>query len=652
MESASPLPRATPTLAWPRWIDWNAISTWLLGFGLVAYLGLEGGGYDPLVHGEVGIALWWIVLAGVLVGALPRRRPGRLAWAALGLFAAFVAWTALGLTWTESADKTAADLARSAAYLGAFALAIFARGSQGARRMVAAVGCAIAFVSIIALLSRLHPTWLPDAEQTGRLLEGTRSRLSYPLNYWNGLAALVAVGLPLMLHLANGAKSIALRALAAATLPAMALVTFLTLSRGGTVAAVFGLGVYLCLTGDRLPKLLTLLTAGGGAGVLMVAITQRPALEQALLTSSARSQGDEVLAMVLVVCAGVGLVQAGISLAFTERRPAWTVVQPRQARTLVVGASIAALLAFAALDGPDRASNAWSEFKLPHGSPEENSARLGTITGNGRYQYWQSAAEENSSNPLNGTGAATFEYWWARNGSLSGFVQDAHSLFMQTLGEQGVVGLALLATALLVVLVGGLWRILQASRRHRSQLAAALAGCAAFCAAAAVDWTWQLPAVAVTPFLLGAVLVTAGDGSRRAAAPGLPLPARGAVALASVAAIVAISVPLSSTVLVRESQAAAQRGDLATALRDARSARSVQPGAAGPRIQEALVLERLGQLAAATDAARGATQREATNWENWLILSRIESRRGRADAALSAFRRARSLNPRSALFAQ
>ena len=140
--------------------------TWLLGFGLVAYLGLKGGGYDPLVHDQVGIAVWWVLLATVAVGALPRRRLGLLAWTALGLLAAFVAWTALSLTWTESVERTWADLARVGGYLGVFALALFVRDSHGARRMVAAVGAGIACVAIVALLSRLHPAWFPEASQT------------------------------------------------------------------------------------------------------------------------------------------------------------------------------------------------------------------------------------------------------------------------------------------------------------------------------------------------------------------------------------------------------------------------------------------------------------------------------------------------------
>ena len=87
-----------------RELGWGAVTTCLLFFVLVAYLGFKGGGFDPLIHDQVGIAVWWIALLGVGIGALPRRRLAVVALVGIALLAAFVAWTALSLTWTES-DK-------------------------------------------------------------------------------------------------------------------------------------------------------------------------------------------------------------------------------------------------------------------------------------------------------------------------------------------------------------------------------------------------------------------------------------------------------------------------------------------------------------------------------------------------------------------
>jgi predicted Zn-dependent protease len=101
---------------------------------------------------------------------------------------------------------------------------------------------------------------------------------------------------------------------------------------------------------------------------------------------------------------------------------------------------------------------------------------------------------------------------------------------------------------------------------------------------------------------------------------------------------------------VRESQAAVAGGDPARALADARAAVRLEPGAASPQIQLALVLELRGDVAHALAAARTATVDEPANWSAWLIVSRLEAEAGHPAAAVTAYRRSRSLNPRSPLF--
>jgi hypothetical protein len=652
MEAASTQPRTAP-LERARRVDWGAVSVWLLGFGLVVYLGLKGGGYDPLVHDQVGIAVWWVLLATVAVGALPRRRLGTLAWCALGLLAAFVAWTALSLTWTESVERTSADLARVATYLGVFALALLVRGPKSVRRMVAAVGAGIAVVTIVALLSRLHPTWFPAADQTAKFLSSGRERLSYPLNYWNALAALIAIGLPMMLQVATSAKHTTLRALAAAGLPAMMLTAFFTLSRGGIAAAFVALAVFLAFTSDRLPKLLTLLVAGAGGAILIGGAIQRDALRHGLLDATAHHQGNEMLATTIVVCLVVGLVQAGISLALArDMRPRWTFVSRRQSLIAALAGVLVVLFAAAALNAPGHVSRAWDHFKQPRSETGKGTERLGSASGENRYQLWSAAVKEARSQPLTGTGSGTFRYWWARNGDVSETVVDTHSLYLQTLGELGIVGLALLGAFLLTILIGGGRATLRAAPREQPQLAAALAGCVAFCVTATFDWMWQIPVLPVALLLLSSVLVTAGGRGGSSGASRFRLPMRAAFALAALAVIVAIAIPLASTALVRQSQGDARAGNLTAALSAARSAQNAQPDAATPRLQEALLLEARGGLSLAAEAARGATERESTNWRTWLVLSRIQAERGQVDAAVRSYRKARSLNPRSSLFAQ
>ncbi len=641
--------RSSTAQEYIRRVDWGAIATWVLGFGLVTYLGLEGGGYDPLVHDRVAIAIWWLLLAGVAVGALPRRRLPALAWAALALLAAFVLWTALSLIWTESAERTSADVARIAGYVGAFALALFCASSQSARRLVAGIAAGIALVALVALLSRLHPSWFPTAHETGQFLATGRERLSYPLNYWNGLAGLIAIGAPLLLHVATTARSIFVRALTAAVLPAIALAAFFTLSRGGIAATFVALAVFLALTPDRIPKLTTALFATVGAAVLVVAATHRDLLREGFLNNDiAQRQGDELLALTVVVCLFVGLAQAGLSATlFGSRRPSWTVVSRHRSMAVTAVAALVVLIAAVSFDAPGRASNGWDEFKRGEG-PGTGPERFSSAAGQSRYQFWSAAVDQNASKPLTGTGSGTFEYWWTRNGDVPEVVHDTHSLYMQTLGELGIIGFLILAAFLAVVLVGGGRSVFLG--RRRSELAAALAGCVAFCLTAVADWMWQIPVIAVAFLMLSAVLVSFDEGDEHNGDAGLRPPMRIAGALVALAAIAAIAAPLASTDLLRQSEAEARAGDLPAALRDARSAQNAQPDAASPRLQEALVLEAQGDLAAAVVAARAATERESTNWRTWLILSRIEAELGDAPAAVRSYREARSLNPYSELF--
>ena len=65
----------------------------------------------------------------------------------------------------------------------------------------------------------------------------------------------------------------------------------------------------------------------------------------------------------------------------------------------------------------------------------------------GRWQFWKAAGEQFEEHPVVGDGAGSYEAWWAQHGSFAMFITDAHSLYLETLGELGVVGFALLLAA-------------------------------------------------------------------------------------------------------------------------------------------------------------------------------------------------------------
>jgi O-antigen ligase len=629
-------------------IDSQAVAVWLLGFLLVVYLGLNGGGYEPVVRDQIGIAVWWGVLLGAAVGALPLRKLGPNVWIALAALAAYVAWVALSAIWSSTIDGSFADLGRVTTYLGVFALAIGIRGSHGARRMVSAVGAGLFVLAAVGLLSRLHPAWFPGAQETISLLHTNHNRLSYPLGYWNGMGAMVAIGLPLLLYVACSSRHLLARAVAAAALPMMALTLYLTFSRGGVAAAVVGLLVFICLAGDRIAKGATMLLAGLGSAILIVATHQRDALDNGLSNQLAHHQGNEMLAMTIIVCAGVALLNAALMIYLRHgRRPAWSLPSRGASLAGLVTVLLLVAVALAALVGSGKVSHAWREFK-ESGGTGGGPGRLHSFSSNGRVPYWEAALNEFEAHPLAGGGSGSFEVWWAQHrGNKGGFVRDAHSLYLEALAELGVVGLVLLLFFIGWILWIGLRTYLRAARSRRTQLAAALAGLCAFCFGAAYDWLWELSVLPIAFLLLASVVVSAGTSKRRRS---LSPPARALACVVCLVAMVGIAIPLAAASGIQESQAAAHSGHLPRALADAEDAVKVEPFAAPPRLQKALVLEQEGWNRAAERTALGAVHREPHEWRSWVILSRLQAKRGFAEKALASYRKAKMLNPRSALF--
>jgi hypothetical protein len=625
-----------------------ALGGWLLPFILVLYLALKGGGYDDVIRGEVGVAIWWIVLLGALVGVLPVARISRAGWIGLGLLGAFCAWTALGITWSGDSERSVAEVARLAMYTGVLALALSVQGRDGLRRTVNALAAAIGVVGALALLSRLHPAWFPHNDLP-QFIPDAQSRLNYPLNYWNGLAALMAMGIPLALVTADRARRLSFQALGAAAVPAMALAAYYTLSRGGAIEVAAGLVVLLALHPRRLTLLPTMVVAGAGSAIVIAAATQRGALEDGLRNSAAQSQGNEMIAIVLVVCAGVALLQVAIGLATRDRhriRVSRRVAIP----TLVVSAIAAAAIALAA-GLPGYVSDQWQSFKAPGGPGNASPDRFASSSGNGRYQLWQAAVDANKTDPLKGIGPGTFEYYWAQHGSLPGFVINAHSLYFETLGELGIVGFVLIVSFLLWVLATGVIRAFTAPR-DRTLYAGATAAAAAFAVAAGVDWVWQIAVIPAALLLLAGAILRSRRRSSEVAPREHPMAARLVLVGAALVALVAITIPLASTEAVRASQDQFNAKNLSTALDDAQTARNIQPYSATASLQEALVLEARGDLNGALAAAKSATSQGSADWRNWLVLSRIQAERGNVSQSIAAYKKAKSLDPQSPLFTQ
>jgi hypothetical protein len=576
-------------------------------------------------------------------------------------FGALVVWTALALGWTQSDERTMTELARTVTYLGVFVLALAVQRGSHWRALLFGVTTGIAVVAGLAVLSRLHPQWFPPNE-LGRVLRGIEieRRLAYPLNYSSALGAFAAMAVPLLLASTSLARSIAGQMLAAAALPVAGLCYYLTSSGTATVVLVACILAFFVLAPDRLPKAITLAVAAAGTAVVSYAVDQRAALDRGLPTAEAKSEGTEVLIILIAVCIAVAICQYGISLAVRYgRRPRWLLLSPRGAAAATVIAVVIALPVAVAGGAPGEVKDRWNNFKgRSSGAPAEASrtTQLLDTSGSGRYQFWKSAVDAYHTEEFHGIGPGTFEFWWAQHATYEGaFVRDAHSLYLETLAELGTVGFIIVAALFLSVLGIGSVRALRAPPDLRLGLAAATAGAFAFAVAAGLDYIWEIGVMPMAFFMLAAVAV---DGAR---AP-LPEPRsrrelrqrqlgwRIGTVVAAIIALFVIYQPYKASTDIRASENDVSEGRLDEALSEARSAADAQPYAATPRLQEALVLERLGKFDQAAAAAREATQKESTNWRTWFTLSRIEAEAGHAKASLDAYLHAEQLNPHSGVF--
>ena len=664
MERVQSLPGSLP-LAGVRRLDAPAIATWAYGAAVVAYLLLQNGGYDPIVRDEVGIATWIIAIGGIAVGAFPLPTSTRFGTALLAAFAAYVVWTALSMDWTISRDQTADELARVCTYGGILVLGLCAVGDgRRARHLLGGVTAAIGVVAVLAVLSRLQPDWFPE-NLSGLYLPDIEieRRLAYPLGYSSAVGVMAAVAVALLAGATAWSRTIPAQVLAAAALPIAGFALVLSSSGTGTGATIAAIVALVVLSPDRIPKILTLLTASAGSLLLFEGITDRPALDRGLPTPAAIDQGGELLLIAVVVAVGVGLVQLAISLAVTHgTRPRWLLISRRNALIATL-ASIAVLIpALLAAGLAGELSDGWDRFKSRGASADQadRGAVLTDASSSGRYQFWMSAQEANDESPLKGTGPGTFEFHWAQDPDNFGYVRNSHSLYFDNLAELGWVGLILIVLVAGGALAIGVWRAFTAPPAARARIAAAAAGIAAFAVGAGLDWIWEIPALPAIFLLLAVVVSTDTEVEsvdkilvrrtrrrRRASEPSAVrrVAPRVAFVAAGLAALFAIWGPLSANGDLRESHVAVAEGRLPAALASAEAAAEAQPDNAAPLIQQAVVLELAGDYEKATAAARAAVDAEPANWRNWVTLARIEARGGDAVAAVRAYRKSEELNP-------
>jgi len=635
-----------------RLAAWAAV---LVPFALVVGLALRGGGFDLSPRGELelgtrhvaGLLAWALVILMLVAGVgstLRLRRPILVPVVLIGSLALLCAISSL---WSGSAERSFNEANRVLAYWAFFAAA-FLITQTGRRRQCFAYGltAAISAIVVLALTSRLLPGVLTVQD------DGV-SRLSYPLIYFNATGVVVGMGIVLLTWMTRWGSRDAIRFGAFALLPPSILTLYFTYSRGGVAAALIGSGVLIALSRHRLLYTARLAIALLCVAPVILAVQGSGALAGGVRDQSAQDQGLVVLGLLIlattIAVAGSWILEQIRLEARAGSRRALTISRDRRVLTAIGALMGIALVALAVALG-DRAWNRFSDTELIQTSPPE--ARLIQLNGTGRSDFWRVAIDGFEQKPLLGQGAGTFQFSWRENRSITNDVRDAHSLYIETLSELGLLG------GLLVIgLIGSfLWwgfaawrKATEAEQERCAVFVAVLVACAV---TFGFDWFWEMPVVGAILFLTAGALMNVsceqlqapadgrrtvdGDGRYAFGVAGL------AVAWVSMASLLA---PLWTQRELRASQDAAASGDMPTAVRLAETARQIEPWAASPYVQLGLLAEAQGDDNAAVGRLDQAIHRENRNWQLYKLRAEAETRLGLSAAAAGDFRQAQHLNP-------
>lgn len=613
---------------------------------------------------QIAVALIAIVAAvGWLLSGTLRLRAPQIAWIGVGLLALFAVWCAVTLLWSVAPDRTWAHVNRAVAYTLVVVLAIAAGSSAPHAIERFAVGwLAVATAcALYAIGGKLIPgvnVLGIDFNQTAQV-----SRLRAPLGYWNALALVCVLAVPIAMRFANDvACSARTRLVSLAALFVLLTCLGMTYSRGGVIALAVALIVMTALGGVRLRGLAVFAVAGlATVPVLTVAFTRRALTEWQVPLDDRIADGG-LLAAVMVGCLAALLAAGWVMLRLEQRMP-WTPGRTRLVwRVLAATGGAVALFyvatAFTGAGGIEgTAERAWTSFTETKQDRFSDPARIVSTNSGNRWVWWEEAVGAWSEKPLQGWGAGSFPVTHKMYRQVPLGVAQPHSVPLQFLTETGLIGGLLALGALGVLLFAALDRVRQmAAGRERDMAVALFAAAAAWLVHGFLDWDWDIPGVTLPALIFLGLLVAIPrrPGTQQLPTEPLdrPVGAGGAALAATVVllclVIVSAALPLwadskaSSALLVSTNAGDAERKQ-ATA--EAELAARLDPTSVTPLFAAASLAEGRGRLVDARKYLLQAVDRQPYSAAAWLRLLRIAIVTADHPGAQVAVRRLLELDP-------
>jgi O-antigen ligase len=372
------------------------------------------------------------------------------------------------------------------------------------------------------------------------------------------------------------------------------------------------------------------------AAAAVVLASHRSALTHQQATVAQAAHDGHRFALVVLAFAVVAGVLGACAMLMLGRLASTARTERAYAAVLVLAVIAAVVAVSAHYGGPASAvRRGWDSFSAPAPKTQVDlRKRLFSFSSSGRVDLWRAALHDFEAHPLVGSGAGSYEAYWLAHRATVIKVRDAHSLYLETLAELGIVGLVVLLAALLAPLVA-------AVRARRHPLAgAATAAYVAFLVHAGVDWDWEITSVTLAGLLVGvALLALARPENER------PLGSRTRTAvLTATLAIAAFGfVFLVGNMFLSRASAAAGSGHWSTAATDAKRASSWLPWSTDPQRQLGEAQLAQGNTKAAQASFHSAIDKDRADWSLWLDLALATN--GKAQA--SALAEATKLNPLS-----
>lgn len=613
---------------------------------LFIWMAADEGGFHGTTFLPMTLALLALLVVGLL--ALPLPRPSRAQWVAIGLIAGYAAWSYLSIVWADQQGMAWDGANRTAMYAIVFALfALWPVRGPVAAALLAAYALGIAGLGIVELI-RAGATDNPIAF----LNEG---RLSEPTGYANANVALWMTAFWPALLLAGRRELPAwLRGPLLGSAALLVALAMLGQSRGWVVImpAMVLLAVALVPGRGRTIAALALVA-------VTVAAISGPVLEvfRQFDAETRGSQGmDEAAGAILV--AFVLLTFVGVAWSLVDRAPVIGSTQRRRLGTvLVVGFVVTCLAGVAAFsvvrENPVSATtDAWNEFKDGDADTASNGARLGTIGGSYRYDYWRVAWDSFEENPLIGVGADNFGREYLLHGESGQTPAYPHSVEMRTLAQTGLIGALILLGGIVAALIAAARPIRRMNGIAPVAAGAGVIAFAYFIAHGSLDWFWEFPALGAPAFALLGMATAISNRSD----PGDEAPAARRAAIGG-GIVLALAIAASVTfpwLAERELRSARELSgeDPAAALAKLDRAAELNPLSPLPDKTAAVIERQLGDLRGAEQRFRATLEVDPGDPFVYLQLATIASTTGREKEALANIDRARELNPSDAVSRQ